>query len=368
MAGLLGMAGLLAGAAAPARSPAAPERLAGPALPASSEAATFLPAGIADAAGSVACLRTPEGGVESVDLVTGRGLWRSPPPSRALLIDGERAFVLEERPGRRLAIAAYAARSGKAAASWTVALDLPAWASLAEPGDGRSWSRFEVYALGSPGFLEVEYQARQFRASGIAPQQTAGEATGVLRLDLASGRVEHRLGARLPRPDLMVPAPPGARFQRVHARPADATVALGGPPPDVEGVLVAGDLRLGFARTADGRAVSVARWSAASGELQPPLVIPAEADAIWATLDRRHVALRRVRDQRLVDVHSLATGERLATLERPVDIAVLGGRILWTAYAGNDELRLVAIEPGPGLARWTRTVWRAPPTSGQLVP
>jgi hypothetical protein len=341
-----------------------------PAVP-GPEAATFFPAGIADAAGTVACLHTPEGSVEAVDLGSGRKLWRSAAPSRALVVAGGRAFLLEERPGRRFQIAAYQPGSGRSAGTWAIAPDLPAWASLAGTAAGRSWTTFDVYALFSPGVLEVEYQARQLVALGIPPgRRIDGEALGVLRLDLASGREERRAGGRLPRPDLVVPPPAGARarFQRFHARPADATIVLGGPPPDVDGALVAGDLRLGFARTLDGRGVSVTRWSAASGAEEAPLLIPAETDAVWATLDRRHVALRRARDQRLVDVHSLATGERLATLERPVDIAVVGGRVLWTTRSGNEELRLVATEPGTGRTAWTRTVWRAPPPSGSPIP
>lgn len=168
----------------------------------------------------------------------------------------------------------------------------------------------------SPGVLEVEYQARQLTALGIPPgRRIAGEALGVLRLDLESGREERRAGGRLPRPDLAVPPPAGARarFQRIHVRPADATIVLGGPPPDVDAVLIAGDLRL-------------------------------------------------------VDVHSLASGERLATLQRTVDIAVVGGRVLGTTLSGNEELRLVATQPGTGRTAWTRTVWRAPPPSGPPVP
>jgi hypothetical protein len=344
---------------------------AGPGATTDPEAATFLPAGIADAAGSVACVRTPEGGVEAVELSTGRELWRAAAPSRALLVAGGRAFVLEERGARRLHLSAYEPGTGRPAGTWAIALDLPAWASLAGSAAGRSWSTFDAYALLSPGVLEVEYQARQFMAMGIPPgRRTADEAVGVLRLDLASGRTERLPGARLARPDVVVPAPASAlkRFQRIHARPADATVVLGGPPADVDGVLVAGDLRVGFARTPDGRGVSVTRWSAESGAEEHPLVIPAEADAIWATLDRRHVALRRARHQRLVDVHSLATGAHLATLERPVDIAVIGGRVLWTTFSGNDELRLVAIEAGSGRTAWARIVWRAPPSSGPPVP
>jgi hypothetical protein len=339
---------------------------AGPPPP---EPATFLPAAVADAAGTVACLRTPERGVEAVDLASGRELWRSAAPSRALLVAGGLAFVLEERGQRRLQLSAYEPGTGLPAGTWAVALDLPGWASLAEPASGRTWTTFEVYALHSSGVLEVEYQARRLTALGIPPgRRVDAEVAGVLAVDLGSGRTEHRRGARLARPVLATPPPPGSRFHRFHARPADATLVLGGPPPDVEGVVVAGDERVGFGRTPDGRGVSVARWNAVTGARDPPLAIPADADAVWPTLDRRHVALRRARDQRLVDVHSLATGERIATLERPADIAVIGGRILWTTGSGQAELRLVSTEARSGRTLWTRTVWRAPPSSGEPIP
>jgi len=79
------------------------------------------------------------------------------------------------------------------------------------------------------------------------------------------------------------------------------------------------------------------------------------------------VALRRAHEQTSCDIYSLASGARIATLERPVDIAVIGRRLLWTSRSGNEELALVATEAGTGRTLWRRAVWRAAPP-GRPVP
>src|SRR6266566_4651871 len=108
------------------------------------EESVYIPAGVSDAAGTVGCLLTPEGGVEAVDLAAGRSLWRSAAPARALSIARGRAFILEERAGQPLRLAAYDARGGRLLRAYDLAaLALPPWASLAEPGAGRQWTIFE---------------------------------------------------------------------------------------------------------------------------------------------------------------------------------------------------------------------------------
>jgi hypothetical protein len=140
----------------------------------------------------------------------------------------------------------------------------------------------------------------------------------------------------------------------------------GGPPPDVEGVLVAGDLRIAFESPARGRGLVVRRWSASTGIERAPLEIEADFDAIWPTLDRGHVALRRARDQSRCDLYSLQSGTRIITLERPVDTAVVGSTVLATVLADRG-ISLVAREVWTGRTLWRRLVWREPPI-GSPVP
>jgi len=108
-----------------------------------------VPAGVADAEGTVVCVHTAEGGVEAVDAASGRRLWLSGAPSRALLVSRGQGWVLEERGGA-LRVTAYDARSGRAAGTWSLsALELPAWARLAEPREGAR-SRRSPSTPGSP--------------------------------------------------------------------------------------------------------------------------------------------------------------------------------------------------------------------------
>jgi hypothetical protein len=331
------------------------------------EEATYIPAGIADSPGTIACVRTPEGGVEVLDLRRGKKLWGSPAPSRALLVSNGTVFLLEERGGR-LRLSSYRDRTGQRVGGWTLQLDLPGWATLSERAQDRQWTTFATRARRDEYEIQVEYDARQFRVLGIAPGPNASaEAHGVVTLNPGSGRIERRPGERLEPIRFVERSAVGERAHlRFHARAADQTLMHGGPPPDVEGVLVAGDLRIAFEKAPRGRGLNVLRWSALTGIERPPLEIEADFDAIWPTLDRMYVALRRSRDQSRCDLYSLESGARILTLERPVDIAVVGSTVLATVLADRG-ISLVAREARTGRALWRRLVWREPPI-GSPVP
>jgi hypothetical protein len=91
-----------------------------------------------------------------------------------------------------------------------------------------------------------------------------------------------------------------------------------------------------------------------------------EADAIWPTLDRRHVALRRARDQRRVDVYALSGGVPLATLEGALEIAVVDGRVCFTRGA-EGGVELVVLAAGGG-ERWRRALLPPPGPPGEPIP
>jgi len=122
---------------------------------------------------------------------------------------------------------------------------------------------------------------------------------------------------------------------------------------------VADGLRFGFERMANGRGILVHHWSVATSAKERPLEIMADTDAIWPTLDRRHIALRRAHEQTLCDIHSLASGARIATLEKPVDIAVLRTRTF--ALTGPGDAAPSRDHQPPG-------AWLAPPADRQSSP
>ena len=66
-------------------------------------------------------------------------------------------------------------------------------------------------------------------------------------------------------------------------------------------------------------------------------------DAVWATIDRRHVLLRRAYAQPWYDLYSLDTGAPMGRLDRPVDVAVVGARVYWTTRKTDGGLELVAV-------------------------
>ena len=341
--------------------------IGGPVALSASETPAYFPGGVADARGTVGCVRTLAGGVDALDLSSGKRLWTSAAPSRVVLVESDRAFLLEERNGG-LRLAAYATRGGRLLASWPCDARLPAWASLAEPGAGRTWTTFETLARRTGAVLEVGYDARQFVALGIAPQSPGPEAAGVIRFDLASGSVEHRAGERLAPDPFFEPAhDPGMHPLRFHARAASPAIMRGGPPPDVEGVLVVADSRVVFEPAPGGQGVLVRRRRASSADEAAPLVLATVTDAIWPTLDRHHVALRRAYQQSRYDLYSLEDGARVTTLVQPIDIAVIGRRLLWTTRSRGDEVALIASDTVTGRMLWRRVVWRDAP-AGEPIP
>src|SRR6266850_1261396 len=325
------------------------------------ETPTYIPAGVSDVGGTVGCVRTPEGGVEAVDLRTGRSLWRSAAPARALLVASGRAFILEERAGRRLRVAAYSSRGGRLIGAYDLTtLDLPPWASLAGAAEGREWTEFEVAARLLGDALEIRYDVTRRRVSGFVAPGVVGRIQGLAQVSLDSGRVDRRPGAVPSPPPISEPMPPmaGVHLVSVHARASDANLVLGGPPANVVGALVVGGRRIAFELSPDAKTVIVHRWSASGGARQTPLRLEhgQATDAVWATLDRRHVLLRRAYEQQSYDLYSLETGASIGRLERPVDAAVIGPRVYWTTLEPSGKLVLMATDAESGRRLWRRTV------------
>jgi hypothetical protein len=89
---------------------------------------------------------------------------------------------------------------------------------------------------------------------------------------------------------------------------------------------------------------------------------------VWATLERRHVLLRRSDDQQSYDLFSLETGAPLGTIERPVDVAVVGRRICWTSHAADGGLEFRATDVASGKIVWRRIVREAEGDPGPPIP
>lgn len=325
------------------------------------EEPVYIPAGVSDVGGAVGCLRTPAGGVEAVDLAKGRSLWRSAAPARALLVARGRAFVLEERAGRQLRLAVYAERGGRLIRAYDLAtLGLPPWASLSGAAEGREWTVFEVAARLAGDTIELRYDATRRQVSGFAAPGVIGRVQGAARIGIESGRIDQLPG----------PGPPAATAHR--ARGAAGGCALPGRPcpcprrdarpwraaaqrrrragrrgPEIR-------LRDGSGRQ-DGHRPSLEH---VGGIRETPLRLEhgQATDAVWVTLDRRHVLLGRAYEQRWYDLYSLETGEPKGRLEHPADVAVVGPRIFWTTLESSGSLAFIATDAASGRTLWRRTV------------
>jgi predicted DCC family thiol-disulfide oxidoreductase YuxK len=320
----------------------------------------YIPAGVSDQAGAVGCIATPEGGAVAVDLASGRTLWDSKAPARALLITGGRTFVLEERAGEGLRVAARTTRDGREVRTYKLSpLPLPSWASLGGARDGRLWTEFDVAARIAKDTLELTYEVTRRQVSGTANQTVIGRVQGVIKVALPTGRVEVKSGPGAPPPPISEAAPPvpGVRLVSFHARAADSRLMRAGPPADAGSALIDGERRFAFEIGRDNRTVIVHRWST-TGARESSLRLDhgRPTDAIWATLDRHHVLLRRADDQKIYDLYSLQTGQAGAQLEQPTDAAVRGPRVFWTTSERKGRLELVAMDAKSGRKLWRRAV------------
>ena len=334
---------------------------------------TYLPAGVSDFAGTLGCLRSPEGGVDAVDLKSGRSLWRSDARARPLLVTGGRAFLLEESAKQPLRLVVRTAQDGRQVRAYDLAsLALPPWASLSEQREARQWTEFEAAARLMGDRLEIHYIVTRRQVSGMAGPGAAAQVEGVALVALDSGRIAGQIGPPSPPPLVSEPAPPmaGVRFVALHARPADARIVLGGPPANAGTALIAGERRMAFELSRDAKTVLVHRWSYAGGSREPVLRLEhgQPTDAVWVTLDRRHVLLRRASDQRFYDLYSLDSAKSEGKLEAPVDVAVVGQRVYWTTRESKGRLVLAASNLEAGRKLWRHTVRRAEGPPGEPIP
>ena len=99
----------------------------------------YLPAGVSDTAGTLGCVRSEEGGVDAVDLKSGRSLWHSDSSARPLLVTGGRAFLLEESAKQPLRLVVRTAENGRQLRAYDLrSLALPP--GLPCPNNGRDGS------------------------------------------------------------------------------------------------------------------------------------------------------------------------------------------------------------------------------------
>lgn len=260
---------------------------------------------IVDFAHGAAYVARPEGGIESVQLSTGRQLWKSSAASLPLAVKDEllAAQAEDQKPGPRLRIVVLDLEN-RGRKLKEMASDLPADVRALVSNDLQG--AFRAGAVGdSRGFL-VSWFFRQTTVEGIA--RDPGEApqelqrSGTMRVDIASAVV--------------------ASPSRVHCASAAAR------PPVPKGAFQQKLLEVGRVRAVliggGGGPLTLKRWKC-SGDPLPDKTLVAKALSTIISADGRHLlAGERVGKGGLADpeyrwsIFSLETGKRVGALQRHV--------------------------------------------------
>jgi hypothetical protein len=179
------------------------------AAPAAADEFVSIPGGVADAAGKIGYVQAPKGGVDALDLATGKVLWSSAEVGRPLALTKQGLVVEVPEKGKANAVRLAVLDVNKQGARGRVTdvIQFPDWVSVSVTY-GRAFASGAT--LDNQGRLLLQWHARAWYAGGArpTPQIEAAarkSADGVHRVDLDSGKVELLPGKSLP-PKL--PAPP----------------------------------------------------------------------------------------------------------------------------------------------------------------
>jgi hypothetical protein len=290
-----------------------------------------IPGGIADGAGKRGYITGEKGGVEAVDLETGKTLWSSAAAQKPLALVGGKLLAQAQEMGKpnQVRVITFDAEGGKVRESEPVVF--PDWVVIGLTY-GRSFtSRGEV----QKGDLYLHWQARAWYAGGARPtpqieQAARKNADGVARVNLETGKVE------MLAKDLGLETEPKlpAALEKITSQQY-WTGADWKTKPLVTGSVVAVLTQEG---KGDQATLSLRRWELATGKELETLKLM-EGKSLWpqVTLEGSHVFVHQALPKEKLPegdyawwVFSLATGKQVAKLPYgPMEgAAVLGTKVL----------------------------------------
>lgn len=184
------------------------------------------PGGILDSTGRTAYLAS-ETGIDAVDLARGDLVWQSREAHRPLLIAGDRLYALALSHGNRLAVVAFDLAVWRPPVRHQVTVehvfrtevtDFPRWVSTRNTPTQSfhcTWRQLRNH-------LFLDWHADAQEGSGPAKQ-----ASGQVRIDLDSGRVESTpVALQAPRPSPGLPRQLDKQAVRWHARAGGQLLAV----------------------------------------------------------------------------------------------------------------------------------------------
>ncbi len=317
---------------------------AGETLERSGSTFEFLPGVIVDPERAAVYLMNPERGIDAVDLVSGRLLWRTDQAAKPLLRHEDR-LVAQTEPTVDQQFLRIALLNTRDIAADPRFVDIPLPAGVQATIDHGMESSFSAAARVHEGAVVLSWQYTYTRITGPPPgpddQALDRKATGSVRLDIHTGQIGP-IGemAGLPEPEL----PPAV------SRLKDAR-ALPGRVWRVSDVLVA----IKRATYEGKQHVSLKRWDAETGKaLVDVTLFDGGLNFRSVSADQRHLLASRrdASDSRIWEwaVFSLETGAKVAELRHDEPGAwffVSGSRLIHeTNVTLRDVGGQVVVEPG----------------------
>jgi hypothetical protein len=305
-----------------------------------------VPGGVDDAAGHTAFVQGPRGGIDAVDVASGRILWADAAPQRPLALAGDRLLV-EVQTNADVRLAVRPAHAGARPLAVSDPLPFPSWLARA----GARGRRFES-AAEPIGRERVRYRwsARAEPTGGMHPAQSEEApaprvVAGELTVDLATAK-------------WTVASPPAPPFASRPYRD-DGAVRETAWLVDGDWCALAPESRGGV----DGLAL---RCATSDGKPQPPRWLGASGPELpRRSLDGAVMAIASPASARaqLIEVPS---GKRLGEVPAAELAGAFGvaGAILFTEVpASRDAARpraLRALDYATGATRWSHALYTPP--------
>lgn len=349
---------LLIAACASAEPPAPPPGTGGASDGAVPDAGSFeLTAGVvlAPPAGTV-YLAQPGGGIEALDVPSGRLLWSSDEAVRPLVATGGRLLAQREG-GAALALVVLDAASGELRQRIAAPLPEGVYAAV----DESLRVRFTLAARAAAGGAILQWEYLERDPLGVSPpggRPFARRDLGALKVDLAAGTA-----TPVSRDELPAAALPARLVELLAAG------ELLHPP------WRAGDLLAATRQLYEPDRLVLRRWRQESGEELPRVVLhEGRAVAVLPAADRRHLLIvtateaARGEGDYLWRVHSLTSGEPVAERRSgrsATPFCLLGETLLFVEPPSGRRvessweerpLALRAVDAGSGAERWWRPV------------
>jgi len=325
-----------------------------------------LPGGVADSAGETGFVSNADRNLVAVNLANGKDLWTGARGDYPVAVVGDKVLVLnaDAKKFNVLRMAASQDMIGKTTLQ-SDPVTFPEWVDL-RPDGGQS---FGLLPRVDGGDLWLRWRAR----AGMPGDKGAKEATGAVRIDLASGKVKMLDADKMP-----PPPPPALPLSKALTKLAERPYET--PAGPEKNVLTAG----GFAAAVDvekdgGRQkVVLRRWDATTEKEEEPVTLAAGGpfqvilSPVAGTASIRPAPdPKRPGEAGRWRVFTLETGKQKASFPvepGTLDAAVVGSRFIYSYHGPTPpDLRLPPnVPPGPVLLlkavdlKTGREVWWKP--------